>query len=150
LTRINLVPVETLTRLHLIAEYTELPRVFGLVRAAQERGETPASIRKRAPTAYTLGTGHALFFYDKLGWLVARYNELVEEMRKRGYNPNFPDLTDKLDGIWLQWYGERWIPSPEEIAISQARIDDRVANPVGRQRKEAKAKSGKQEWDFEL
>jgi len=134
MTRINLVPVETLTRLHLIAEYAELPRIVSLVRRAQDRGETPASVRKRAPQSFTFGAGHAMFFYTRLTWLVNRYDQLVKEMQDRGYDPQYPSLNNRIVGIQDWWFND-YEPTLDEIALSQSRIDDRVANPVGRQRK---------------
>ncbi len=141
MTRVNLVPLETLTRLHLIAEYTELPRVVSLVRAPQERGETPGQMRKRSPQSYVLGAGHALFFCTRLAWVVDRYDRLVAEMQARGYDPQYPTLANKLEGIQEWWFGS-YDPTPEEVAVSQARIDDRVANPIGRQRKAPSAMLG--------
>jgi deoxyribonuclease (pyrimidine dimer) len=47
MTRINVVPPRELTRQHLIAEYRELPRVFGLVKKAAARGERPSLNRAR-------------------------------------------------------------------------------------------------------
>ncbi|MBP7000765.1 pyrimidine dimer DNA glycosylase/endonuclease V [Amaricoccus sp.] len=41
MTRINVVPPEELSRAHLVAEYRELPRVFGMVRAMIARGLDP-------------------------------------------------------------------------------------------------------------
>lgn len=149
MTRVNLVPVETLTRLHLIAEYAELPRVVALVHAAQARGETVDRLKARAPKSFTLGKGHALFFCSKLAWVVERYDLLVKEMLARGYSPTYPSLANKIEGIDPSWFGE-YDPTPDEIAISQARIDDRVANPVGRHRKDPKKKSAGHEWDFAL
>lgn len=123
MTRINLVPPETLSRNHLIAEYRELPGVFGKVRDAQARGLTPSDIA--APATYVLGPGHMKFFYTRLGWLENRFRQLVLEMQRRGYAPNWTDVADKTRGLDLWWFGT-WEPSPAEIAISQARIDERL------------------------
>jgi deoxyribonuclease (pyrimidine dimer) len=123
-TRINCIPPRELTREHLVAEYRELPRVFGLVRAAAKRGETPASIRKRAPGEYTLGRGHLMFFYTRLLWLVNRYDQIVSEMQRRGYTVNFPDAN--RDGIPLAWFGT-WSPLPRHRAINRKRINQRLA-----------------------
>lgn len=74
MTRINLVPPEELHRLHLIAEYRELPRVFSLAREGVEIPET-----------YTFGHGHVKFFYNKLWFITLRHRLLVLEMERRGY-----------------------------------------------------------------
>lgn len=79
MTRINCIPPAELTGPHLIAEYRELPRVFALVKAAIQRGETTTD--RRNPPAYTLGTGHVRFFYMRLGYLAKRQASLVAEMQ---------------------------------------------------------------------
>lgn len=123
MTRINVVPVAELTRQHLIAEYRELPRVFGLIREAQRRGESPVDIRN--PLSYTLGTGHVRFFYNKIGWLVSRYYALVLEMRARGYHVGWPDAnTDGLN--WTQAWDNFFEPTPEALEINRKRILDRL------------------------
>lgn len=78
MTRINCVPVRELSGPHLVAEYRELPRVFALASKAAIRGDL------MQPAAYTLGKGHLLFFYTRLGYLVRRHTELVQEMKRRG------------------------------------------------------------------
>lgn len=119
MTRINLVPVETLHVKHLVAEYRELPRVFSLARTCPD-----------APKEYVLGSGHVKFFYDKLGFLANRFGQLVLEMRRRGYNP-----TIDADAMWHKHpkaggsvaehlYGH-YEPTPQAIALSAARIKER-------------------------
>lgn len=81
MTRINCIKPSELVRQHLISEYRELPRVFSLVRKAQDKGLQPSDIK--APRRYTLGTGHVKFFYDKLGYLVKRQQALIDEMQRR-------------------------------------------------------------------
>jgi hypothetical protein len=124
-TRINCVPPGELTRQHLIAEYRELPRVFGLVRAAVERGESPDD--KRNPQEYTLGRGHVRFFYRRLAWLLHRQRELVAEMQWRGYKPQHIPTDDLLEGIPQAWHGW-WRPTPEAMAINRERISERLKN----------------------
>lgn len=121
MTRINLVPPSELSRQHLIAEYRELPRIFGLVRKAIERGELPND--KRNPTSYTLGTGHCRFFYSRLLWLRTRLADLHSEMFIRGYKVNF-DLPS-LVGIPDAWCGD-YIPTEEALKINRDRIRERT------------------------
>lgn len=45
MTRINLIPPSELHYKHLVAEYRELPRVFGLVRRAQANGWSIRNIK---------------------------------------------------------------------------------------------------------
>lgn len=127
MTRINCVPVESLCDQHLLAEYRELPRVFGLVTAAVKRGERPDDPRN--PKTYTLGSGHVRFFYPRLFWLNVRQDQIVTEMFWRGFKPQF------TDSLWSQfneaipfktgWWGV-WVPSEADIALNQARINERL------------------------
>lgn len=122
MTRINVVPVESIHYKHLIGEYRELPRVFTLARNAQRE---VLSGRKKLPPRYTLGTGHVLFFYDKLGYCHKRYQDLAEEMFKRGYNPSPVPSKDLLAGIDKKMLNS-YIPTPEAIKENQERINQRL------------------------
>lgn len=119
MTRINVVPVEELTRQHLVAEYRELPRVFSLVRNGQ------FSKQWIIPDEYLLGSGHVTFFYDKLGYLHKRYNQLVDEMRKRGYNPSpIPD-AELTSGIVRKYFGD-YAPTELALRLNRERISKRL------------------------
>ncbi|CAM4097236.1 pyrimidine dimer DNA glycosylase/endonuclease V [Kerstersia similis] len=119
MTRINCVPVEELTQQHLVAEYRELPRVFGLARKARERDDP------RRQNRYVLGAGHVLFFYRRLGYLADRYDALVREMQARGYKPNFTaSLREVHADIPADCWGD-WRPDAEALALNRARIKER-------------------------
>ncbi|GAB1577967.1 pyrimidine dimer DNA glycosylase/endonuclease V [Bordetella petrii] len=123
MTRINCVPVQELTRQHLVAEYRELPRVFALARKAWERGPVPR------PAEYTLGKGHLLFFYTRLGYLARRHAELVEEMQRRGYRPGFlAPLAQVHADIPPALWGD-WTPTPQALALNRRRIAERGGPP---------------------
>lgn len=125
MTRINCVPVQELTWQHLVAEYRELPRIFGLVLEAIGRGERPED--RRNPTAYVLGTGHCRFFYPRLGYLSDRHAKLVTEMLARGYNPQFRhSLRIHSTAIPAEWWGD-WEPDATAQALNRARIAERLA-----------------------
>lgn len=94
MTRINIVPPEELHSKHLLAEYRELPRVFKLARTNVE-----------IPSAYRLGPGHVTFFFDKLEFLFKRQVTLVDEMKSRGFRPNFDPQTLL---IWSEKKPECW------------------------------------------
>lgn len=128
MTRINVVPVEELTREHLVAEYRELPRIFGCVRAAIERGERPDDPRN--PTKYCLGKGHMRFFYDKLRFLYFRHAELVGEMQRRGYKPVFgePPLIGVTGGPEFDVWWNDYNPTPEALALNRERINARLSS----------------------
>lgn len=129
MTRINCIPVEELTDKHLGAEYRELPRLFGQIQKAIERGEMPDDPRN--PTEYKLGRGHTRFFYNKLVWLYGRYTQLVVECEKRGRKVNFPDVpefvweipnTENGQGWW-----RGWTPTPEAMELNRQRIQERLS-----------------------
>lgn len=129
MTRINCVPPEELSRAHLVAEYRELPRVFGMVRAMIARGiAEPAGAR--IPPSYRLGAGHMTFFCDKLGYLARRQAALIAEMRRRGYRPAFDDPGSLLAGIPETWLGE-WEPDAEALRLNRARIAERTPKAEG-------------------
>lgn len=123
MTRINCVPVEELTDKHLGAEYRELPRLFGQIQKAVERGERPDDPRN--PIEYKLGKGHTRFFYNKLSWLCFRYRKLVKECEKRGRTVNFPDPPKFIHDIPNEWW-RWWEPTPEALEINRQRIKERL------------------------
>lgn len=121
MTRINCVPVTELSRQHLVAEYRELPRVFNLARKAATRGHQS----KDAPPNYTLGKGHVLFFYTRLKYLAKRQQQLIEEMQKRGYQPNFTDCLFELHADIPLYMWNDWEPDETALAINRQRILER-------------------------
>lgn len=123
MTRINCIPVDELTNKHLVAEYRELPRIYGLVKKKISKNVKPFEIKK--PSGYTLGTGHVLFFYDKLDWLTNRYNNLCDEMKHRGFTVNYSDTTDLLNGIPQEWFGTFTVDE-HALSINRQRIAERL------------------------
>ena len=123
MTRINCVPVEELTDKHLGAEYRELPRLFGQIQKAIERGESPDDPRN--PTEYKLGKGHTRFFYDKVRWLCIRYDQLVHECYRRNRNVNFPLVPVSVAQIPPKWWHD-WQPTPEALELNRQRIQERL------------------------
>lgn len=123
MTRINLVPVEDLKNKHLLAEYREMPMVpASLNRTLKSK---KGLVRSRISKKYTLNAGHVYFFYDKGKFLDDRYSRIVEEMKKRGWNPDpnriFPATIFKENNL----YGD-YEPSNDEINISNNRIQLRI------------------------
>jgi deoxyribonuclease (pyrimidine dimer) len=120
MTRINLVDPSTLHRKHLVAELHELPRVFSLARKAQH-----VLRKKKIPQEYVLGTGHVTFFYDKLGFLLNRYDLLCQEMRNRKYNCNqIPkeELIKDIPSFMVRDYE----PTDAAIKANANRIQERM------------------------
>lgn len=119
MTRINCVPVEELSGPHLVAEYRELPRVFALAEKAAARGSFTQ------PDTYTLGKGHLLFFYTRLGYLAQRHAELIAEMKRRDYNPSYSGIKrEDFPAIPNSYWGT-WIPTEEALRINRQRIKER-------------------------
>ena len=124
MTRINCVPVEELTDKHLGAEYRELPRLFGQIKKAIERGESPDDPKN--PKEYKLGKGHTRFFYNKVLWLATRYAQLVDECKKRGRVVNHPRIPHFAYQFTNDWWGHMWKPTPEAMELNRQRIKDRL------------------------
>jgi deoxyribonuclease (pyrimidine dimer) len=68
-----------------------------------------------------MGTGHMLFFYDKLKYLVKRQIDIIDEMRKRGMSPNFDALglveMNKDKSLFNDWK-----PELRDMRINLARL----------------------------
>lgn len=122
MTRINCIPVNELTRAHLVAEYRELPRVFKLARKAAQRGFQA----KDGPKDYTLGKGHVLFFYTRLSYLAKRQAQLVHEMQKRGYQPQFTDSLFETYADIPAYMWNDWVPTAAALKINRQRIQERL------------------------
>lgn len=123
MTRINCVPPEELHDRFLVAEYHELPRVFGLVRKAIERGAKPDNYA--IFDHYTMGTGHVKFFYTRLKWLAVRQALLIAEMINRGMKPQYENFTDIMAGIPAGWFGD-WEPDEADMTINRGRLAERL------------------------
>lgn len=119
MTRINVVPVEELTDQHLFAEYREITRLFPLSLKANERGF------KQPIHEYVLGTGHVKFFYDKLGFIEARYFNLKKELLLRGYNITLKDDIVRYRDLIPAMYND-YVPTGDSIKISRARIREKL------------------------
>ncbi len=101
MTRINVLHPSQLTDKWLVVEYRELPRVSNLARPVL-----------RPPQEYKLGTGHVLFFYDKGLYLQKRFQDLLEEMHKRGYKPAYDSYREHPAGLNQDW-------QPDDAARSE-------------------------------
>ena len=120
MTRINLLPPHKLHDKHLLAEYRELPRVFGYVKRY--------GVPKDIPERYTLGKGHVKFFANKLDFLFERYVWIWIELEERSYNLNYhpQKLYDSYEKELLGDEQVVWRPDKEEIRISEERIKERL------------------------
>lgn len=126
MTRINVVPVSSLCRTHLIAEHYEIADVFKLARRHVKAGRSLTDIKDRIPDTYRLGTGHVSFFLDKLQYCHFRFVELKNEMTRRGYRVgSWATLREIYPEMGEEWYGD-YSPTPEAIAENQERINERI------------------------
>lgn len=120
MTRINLTLVSELADQHLMAEYRELPRIFGAVRERIAKGQGFKDI----PKDFRLGAGHVKFFYDKIGFLYLRQQEIIEELLERGFK--IQNTHVNVADIQLCLMND-FTPSEADIALSQARLDEKIA-----------------------
>jgi len=124
MTRINIVNPSELTDQHLIAEYREIT----MVPAALKRTlHSKVGLQEnKISTHYTLNTGHVYFFYNKGKYLHRRYDELIREMRLRGFKPSvdrvFPYKIFMDNGLYNDW-----IPTIEDYKIIRKRIEEKIA-----------------------
>lgn len=143
MTRINLVPPGELHDQHLFAEFREIkmvPKSLARSLAAVARRvpadmpfphDTVGQLLMRIPKAFTLGTGHVSFFYDKGFYLHWRYLDIKDELYRRGFtfnalSPLDPDNTFKLEGSRGRLFDD-YLPTPEALATVRARIAEKVA-----------------------
>ena len=123
MTRINLVNPQELSDQHLIAEYREIFMVgSSLQRSIKSRNWV--NTKKSLPISFTLNKGHVKFFYDKGKYLYKRYLNIIDEMKRRGMNPD-PDRKFKKE----QWPNELfndWQPNESDIRIIRERIFQKI------------------------
>lgn len=134
MTRINVVPVDELSDEHLKGEYHEILRPFGLVKKALINGLNKWNFAKKYPNQpndYTLGTGHVVFFYDKLVFIGKRHQELFVEMTRRGYNPTPIDYVS-LEMSLPQWVLNDYTPTENALKLNRQRIQDNINAKSGR------------------
>jgi len=123
MTRINIVNPSELTDQHLIAEYREITMVPGsLKRTLVSKLGYQES---RVPERYTLNSGHVYFFYNKGEYLHRRYDELIREMRLRGFTPD-PDRVFPIDIFKDNGLYNDWMPNIEDYKIIRERIQQKI------------------------
>jgi len=124
MTRINVVPVKELTVKHLVAEYREIARLPNNLFQSLNRKGKPFDMAE-IPSRYTLGKGHVKFFFTKFAFLKERFELLVDEMVRRGYNPTYRD--SRIFEVDSKWMGE-YIPTSEDIELNRQRIKERLGS----------------------
>lgn len=116
MTRINSdINVGTLSDQHLMAEWRELSMVPASLKRSLKNNSLQ-SVISRIPNKFTLGTGHVLFWYNKLDFLKTRYYNLTQELINRRYNI---DVTrpHNLDGFPIELYGSYTMDNKDKEII---------------------------------
>ena len=125
MTRINSnISPKKLKRMHLVAELREITMVPASLRRSLATREVD-SIRKGIPKDFTLNKGHVTFFYDKLAFLIQRFNMLADEMERRGYAPD-RNRVSAFDGFDPLWCGN-WESTDRDDSIVWERINFRIS-----------------------
>lgn len=121
MTRINVIPPNELYDQHLIAEYRETRLlVKNLNRSFNAKNGLSKS---KIPKEFTLNSGHVLFFKDKGLYIQKRYQLLIEEMLKRGFEPQYLDIDIE---VWPNGYFNDWEPTERDMNIIRERIKEKV------------------------
>ena len=124
MTRINLIDPSELTDQHLIAEYREIFMVGGsLKRTLLSKSGYQES---KVPKKYTLNKGHVYFFYNKGKYLDKRYQQLITEMKRRGFEPDKKRIFPKQIFIDNNLYHD-WQPNEEDYKVIRQRIEQKIA-----------------------
>jgi deoxyribonuclease (pyrimidine dimer) len=122
MTRINLVDPKLLADQHLMTEFYEIIRVPTVLKKSLN-SKSIGGVLRDIPDKFTLNTGHVKFFYDKMNFLVKRYEDLTNELFSRGF-----DVTEKNPkeiferGVPEAFKAVQWNPSKDEIQVSVERL----------------------------
>lgn len=117
--RINCIPVEYLADQHLRAEWVEMLMLPAYLKRSI-KSKNGLVLYERSE--YTLNSGHARFFYNKLAYVEKRYKEIEIEMNKRGFKTN-PTLN--LSEFPKVLYND-WIPTEADMINNLNRILTRI------------------------
>ncbi len=123
MTRINLIKPSELSDQHLVAEYREIFMVGSALQRSKQ-SKNWEKTRKNLPKEFTLNIGHVKFFYNKGKYLHKRYLDLINEMERRGMNPN-PERRFKKEQ-WSDDLYQDWEPNPKDIQLIKKRIKEKI------------------------
>ena len=121
MTRINLVPPVELMDQHLVAEYREIRLLTENLRRSF-RSKNGMS-KDKIPASFTLMKGHILFFKDKGKYIHKRYKQLQQEMKRRGFEPQFPEIDVT---VWPKGFFNDWKPSKRDCDLVRKRIAEKI------------------------
>lgn len=112
------VRAKQLCDIHLRKERIEILRVPNKLKSGKYNPKTVI------PKKFKLGTGHEVFFKDKIKYVFNRYQELTEECIKRGFNVT--DYSDAFKDIPDEYYND-WDDNVKEVRdIVVERITERL------------------------
>lgn len=122
MTRINSIPVQHLTNEWLLCEFRELLRIPNKIIS----GKTKLCLKRR-PLSYRMGTGHEIFFHNKLKWLHARHDQLRLECIKRKININLEYKFDyeSLPPVAKMLFYNDWTPTHDDQCVNLGRLQER-------------------------
>lgn len=119
--RINCIPVEYLADQHLRAEWVEILMLPAYIKRSLK---SKLGIVLSESNEYSLNTGHARFFYDKLGYVIKRYKEIEVEMNARGFN-TVPVLKNLVEDLPIELFKD-WTPTEKDMINNLHRILTRI------------------------
>lgn len=121
MTRINsAIAPKHLTDEHLLAEHREIKRLPACLQKAIKSGSI-----KRVPKQFVLGTGHVLFFLNKMKFIRDRYLSIHRECLDRGFVVQ--SYVDNWQGI-VDDYMQDYEPTEAERDLLVRRISERLQN----------------------
>lgn len=122
MTRINLgIDPRNLTDEHLLAEHREIKRIPSCYVKAKASGSI-----NRIPEKFCLGRGHVLFFINKPYITLPRYQNLLSECKRRGFNVQ--DYSTNWDIYPNILPLELYQPTEEDKAIIIHRITEKIVS----------------------
>lgn len=110
--------------MHLVAELREITMVPGSLKRSLMTS-SKLMVLFGIPKQFTLNTGHVKFFYNKLTFLQNRFNELCNEMERRGYHPDRSRIV-AFDGFDDRFYNN-WASTDDDDTIVHERIALRIS-----------------------
>ena len=117
--RINCIPVKYLADQHLRAEWVEILMLPAYLKRSIASKE---GLKLYEGSEYTLNSGHARFFYDKLAYVKDRYEKIGIEMNKRGYKTNPVLDLSMFPKELFNW----WVPTEVDQKNNIDRILTRI------------------------
>lgn len=121
MTRVNCLPVELLLDSHLLAELREITRIPNAILSGKAKIDF-----KAIPEHYTLGKGHVIFWYDKLCYIRARYEQLYKEAKKRGFKVTYKEIDySQMSPVHQVALMNDYLPTKEAQLLNIERICER-------------------------